>query len=234
MSPKLITTPPNAKRETKSNWECVSESIKNQKPIQLGRYTSYWFHRTPRRMLHCLSYYKFAAKMIGKNKKVLDVGCNEGLGTYVIAKECGFAKGIDFDQEAIHTAQQNFSEENLQFEESDVFSLPPTNQWDAVIHFDVIEHIFPERVDLFWKATSSQVSPTGLVIVGTPSLISQQFASEVSKKGHVNVYAADRLEAEMRKFFSHVFLFSAHDEVVHTGYLPLAHYLIAVGCKKKT
>ena len=40
-------------------------------------------------------------------------------------------------------------------------------------------------------------------------------------------------EEEMKKYFHHVFLFGANDEVVHTGFLPMAHYLIAVGCRKR-
>jgi hypothetical protein len=30
------------------------------------------------------------------------------------------------------------------------------------------------------------------------------------------------------------FLFSMNDEVVHTGFAPVAHYLFAVCCQKKT
>ena len=219
--------------ETKSNWECVSNLIKDQKPIQLGRYASYWFYKTPRRMLHSLSYYKFAAKMIGSPKRVLDVGCNEGLGTYVISKECGFACGVDFDEEAIAAAKTNFPDKNIEFSQSDFLTAVPLQKWDAITSFDVIEHIYPEHACLFWEEIMSHLTPGGLAIIGTPSLISQQFASEISRKGHVNVYTSERLEAEMKKYFTHVFLFAAHDEVVHTGYLPLAHYLIAIGCQKK-
>ncbi|MCK4934689.1 MAG: class I SAM-dependent methyltransferase [Simkaniaceae bacterium] len=221
-------------KETKSNWACVTEElIKKPSLIELGRYVSYWFHKTPRRLLHSMSYYKFASKMIGKNKKVLEIGCNEGLGTYLIAKECGYAKGIDFDEEAIATAKHNFPEENLEFCSQDALQMEPTGLFDAVINFDVIEHIYPEHEDAFFSAITSQLSDTGLTVIGTPSLISQDYASEISKKGHVNVYSPERLERVMRKYFSHVFMFAANDEVIHTGYLPLAHYLIAVGCKKK-
>lgn len=219
--------------ETKSNWECVSSRIKNQKPIQLGKYASYWFYNTPRRMLHSLSYYKFAAKLIGKGKRVLDIGCNEGLGTYVIAKECGFARGVDFDIEAINVAKANFPEPNIEFLSGDFLTSKPEQKWDAIISFDVIEHIYPENAQKFWQQISAHLSPEGIVVIGTPSLISQQFASEISKKGHVNVYTGERLEKEMRQHFTHVFPFAAHDEVVHTGYQPLAHYLIAAGCQKK-
>lgn len=221
-------------KETKSNWECVTKELMQDIPeIHLGRYASHWFYQTPRRVLHSMSYYKFAAKMIGPGKRVLDVGCNEGLGTFLIGKECGFAKGIDFDQNAIQCAQTNFPEPFVEFEVGDFLENPSKEPWDAVINFDVIEHIMPEHAQDFLAHVASHLTPEGIAIIGTPSKISQEFASEVSKKGHVNIYSHERLEEEMRKHFECVFMFAANDEVVHTGYLPLAHYLITLGCMKK-
>ena len=55
-------------KETKSNWECVTQELMQDTPeINLGRYASHWFYKTPRRVLHSISYYKFAAKMIQAN-----------------------------------------------------------------------------------------------------------------------------------------------------------------------
>jgi 2-polyprenyl-3-methyl-5-hydroxy-6-metoxy-1,4-benzoquinol methylase len=223
------------KCETKSNWDCVANLTKEAKPLEMGDYVSYWFHKTPRRMLHSLSYYKFASKLIGRSKRVLDVGCNEGLGTYLLAKQCGFACGVDFDKEAITVAKNNFNSEPLQFYEGDILNMPSneSEKWDALVSFDVIEHIAPHNAESFLKALTNKLSAEGLAIIGTPSLISQNFASEVSKQGHINIYSAQRLEETMRKHFSFVFMFAANDEMVHTGYLELAHYFIAVGCKKK-
>ena len=221
-------------KESKSNWSCVTEELMQEVPeINLGRYASFWFHKTPRRVLHCMSYYKFASKLIGKGKRVLDVGCNEGLGTFLVGKECGFAKGVDFDEDAIIQAQKNFNEPFVEFEAGDFLKSEDTGNWDAVINFDVIEHILPEHAHDFIEGIAKELTPEGLCIIGTPSKISQDFASEVSKKGHINIYSHERLEAEMREHFEFVFMFAANDEVVHTGYLPLAHYFITVGCKKK-
>lgn len=219
-------------QETKSNWSVVADHMKGVDAITLGKYASYWYYKTPRRMLHSLSYYKFAAKLIGSGKKVLDVGCNEGLGTSVLAKECGFAKGVDFDQDAIRAANNNFKTSICDFEELDILTTPLKEEWDAIVNFDVIEHIYPENSDSFFMALKAGLKKPGVFVLGTPSLISQQFASPVSKKGHVNIYSPERLESEMRQHFDFVFMFAANDEVVHTGYLPLAHYLITVGCNK--
>lgn len=210
----------------------MTQLLKNEKPIQLGRYASYWYHRTPRRMLHSLAYYKFAAKMIGLGKRVLDVGCNEGLGSWVLAKECGYCSGIDFDEEAIETARKNFEDSSIHFECED-FLQKEAGEWDSVVNFDVIEHIYPENASLFLSQIAKNLTSNGVAVFGTPSEISQQFASPISKKGHVNIYSHERLVEELSNFFEFVFLFSAHDEVVHTGFSPLAHYLIAVVCKPK-
>jgi 2-polyprenyl-3-methyl-5-hydroxy-6-metoxy-1,4-benzoquinol methylase len=211
-------------------WDEVTEMM-GDKRIALGRYLAYWFEHTPRRALHYSSYYKFAAKMIGRNKRVLDVGCSEGLGTWMLAAECGFARGLDSDEEAIAVAKSNWPEDRAEFLCADFLQTPP-GQWDAVVSFDVIEHIMPENAGRFLERTAANLTRHGVALVGTPSITGQVYASEVSKAGHVNVYSADRLEAEMRRYFGHVFMFGANDEVVHTGYAPMAHYLIALACKK--
>ncbi|MCB1084850.1 MAG: class I SAM-dependent methyltransferase, partial [Chlamydiia bacterium] len=171
--------------------------------------------------------------MIGKGKRVLDIGCNEGLGTFLVGKECGHAHGMDFDAPAIEAAQKNFTEDFVSFEVGDFLEKSGGEKWDAIINFDVVEHILPENAPAFFEGMKNLLTPEGVVIVGTPSKISQDFASEVSKKGHINIYSHEQLEAQMRELFDCVFMFSANDEVVHTGYLPLAHYYITVGCKKK-
>jgi 2-polyprenyl-3-methyl-5-hydroxy-6-metoxy-1,4-benzoquinol methylase len=187
---------------------------------------------TPRRILYYLSYYKFASKMIGNGKRVLDIGCGEGLGTWLLANECGFAKGIDVDADAIKVATENWVGPAAAFECAD-FLGSDTGTWDAVVSFDVIEHILPENSGNFFLKAAGCLSRDGVLIFGTPNITSDRYASQVSKAGHVNLYSGERLEEEMGRHFHHVFMFGANDEVVHTGFLPMAHYLIAMGCGKR-
>ncbi len=76
---------------------------------------------------------------------------------------------------------------------------------------------------------SASLNPTGVCIIGMPSLESQRYASPNSQIGHVNCKTGENLETLMRMYFRTVFMFAMNDEVVHTGFLPMAHYLLAVG-----
>ena len=49
-----------------------------------------------------------------------------------------------------------------------------------------------------------------------------------------NVFTAEHLMRAMRRVFHNVFPFGINDEVVHTGFAPMCHYLIYVGCNKRT
>lgn len=200
--------------------------------LTLGPYISYWLEKTPRRLLHSLSYYRFAASLIGEDKRVLEVGCNEGLGTHFLSHECGFAKGVDFDENAINTAKSNWEDPHTIFTTQDALTMQE-EAFDAVVSFDVIEHIHPENAPTFLSSIAGSLKRSGLAVIGTPSLISQNYASEVSRQGHINCYEGEKLSEAMQEHFYHVLMFSAHDEVIHTGFLPLAHYLIAIGIAPK-
>jgi hypothetical protein len=64
-----------------------------------------------------------------------------------------------------------------------------------------------------------------------PSLESQTYASPQSKEGHVNCQSGDELKKNLQGYFENVFIFSMNDEVIHTGYYPMAHYLLALCCR---
>jgi 2-polyprenyl-3-methyl-5-hydroxy-6-metoxy-1,4-benzoquinol methylase len=212
-------------------WNGVKDLMGNRE-VFMGRHLAYQFYNSPRRILHMMSYYKFAAKLIGTDKKVLDVGCGEGMGTWLLAVECGKAKGIDMDREAIEVGKRNWKDKKISFECMDFLTLKK-EVYDAIVSFDVIEHILPENMPHFFAKISDYLSHNGMAIIGTPNITSDQYASPITKAGHVNLYSGDRLEEEMKKYFHHVFMFGANDEVVHTGFLPMSHYLIAIGCRKR-
>ena len=98
---------------------------------------------------------------------------------------------------------------------------------------DVLEHISPENEFRFLENIVNNLTEYGVAIFGMPSLESQVYASEISRQGHVNCKKGDDLKECLSGFFHNVFVFSMNDEVVHTGFYPLAHYLIAVCCSPR-
>ena len=78
-----------------------------------------------------------------------------------------------------------------------------------------------------------RLSDDGVVILGMPSIESQTYASPASKDGHVNCKTGKDLKSLLEKYFHNVFLFSMNDEIVHTGFEKMAHYLLVLCCGVK-
>ena len=115
----------------------------------------------------------------------------------------------------------------------DMLQGPVPGKFDAVYSLDVLEHIDPANEDLFMSNMLESLNAGGVAIVGMPSLESQAHASPQSKEGHVNCKTGKGLKQFLEKYFNNVFVFSMNDEVIHTGFYPMAHYLMAICCDKR-
>jgi SAM-dependent methyltransferase len=216
----------------KELWDKVTAMLGSGRKV-LGRHWSYNLLSDPKRLAFVLSRYKFAAKMTGRDKRVLELGCSEGLGAPILAEFASQYTGVDMDASAIATANENWKNDKWRFLQAD-FMGQKYGTFDSIVSLDVIEHIYPEHEPLFFDTVAQNLGEDGICLVGTPNVTSAAYASPASQRGHVNLYDAARLEAAMRRVFHNVFLFGLNDEVVHTGYAPMAHYLMALGCSKRT
>jgi SAM-dependent methyltransferase len=199
----------------------------------LGRHWSFNLLNDPKRLAFVLARYKFAAKMTGRQKRVLELGCSEGIGTPILAEFATHYTGVDMDASAIATAKENWPNKTWQFIEAD-FMGQHYGTFDSVISLDVIEHIHREYEPMFFDTVAKNLGENGICLVGTPNVTSAPYASVGSQRGHVNLYDAARLEGAMQTVFHNVFMFGLNDEIVHTGFAPMSHYLLALGCNKQT
>ncbi len=200
------------------------------KQVSFGPYYSYQWRRTPLHILFTLSRYKFALKMIGDDKRILELGCNEGFGSYFLSQFSESVHGVDFDERAILWAKENLQELNLTFENDDLLG-KGYGIYDAVISFDVAEHIYQENERLFFQTLADNLKRYGVCLVGVPNVEAEKYSSPENRSAHVNLFSASKLRNALEMFFGRVFMFSQNDEVIHTGYAPMAHYLIALGVK---
>jgi SAM-dependent methyltransferase len=201
---------------------------------ELGLMSSQVWRDDPRRLLFVLARYKFAAKMFTGLGKVLEVGCADAFGTRLVRQEVPHVVASDFDPVFIErNLARNSKRWPIDFRVHDMLAGPLAEKFDGAYAIDVIEHIPAEQELMFVGNMVRSLQVRGICLIGTPSLQSQAYASVPSKEGHVNCKDGPGLRELMSHFFHHVFLFSMNDEVVHTGFTPMAHYLWALCCQRK-
>lgn len=189
-----------------------------------GGMTRHAFEIDPKRLGFILAHYKFVAKMLAGKKSVLEVGCADGYGSRVVRQHVQALTAIDIDVESIGEARRmNHTDAwPIAYEVGDILSLDYRG-YDAVYSLDLFEHIADEDRLLIALYNAAPVC-----IIGTPSLESQQYASDLSKQGHVNCKSGEDLRKACLAHWSQVFMFGQNDETLHTGFLPMCQYLFAV------
>ena len=206
----------------------VRDNLSNLKNITLGLNTSAILLTDPKLFLFTLSKYKFALKMVGSRKKILEIGCMEGAGTLILASLGAYITAVDFYRPHIKEAILHTKPllKNVDFIEMDFLDSVYKNSFDAVVCYDVLEHIDPLQSDIFIYNLNEALVDGGVAIIGMPSLESQVYASEVNKHAHINCMDASSAKKSFEKIFKTVLQFSMNDEVIHTGFNKMAHFNI--------
>ena len=196
---------------------------------RLGLRANAAWHADPKRLGIVLARYKFVAKMLSGKKRVLEVGVGDAWASRVVKQEVETLVGIDIDPVFVRDANEAMEEPwGFECRVHDMLAGPIVPPFDAAYALDVLEHIVESDEDRFIHNVAESLVRPGVAIVGMPSLESQPYASSGSKAGHVNCKSAPDLKRVMQRHFHEVFIFSMNDEVVHTGFHKLAHYLFAL------
>ncbi len=189
----------------------------------------------PKRLAFTFARYKFVAKMLAGKQSVLEIGCADAFCTRIVQQAVGQVTVTDFDPVFIADVKARMDPKwpLAGAFVHDVLSGPVPGKYDAIYALDVLEHIEPEREHEFLGNMIAALSEHGVAVIGTPSLESQSHASPQSKAGHINCKSGEDLKRTMEEHFHNVFMFSMNDEIVHTGFFPMAQYLFALACEQK-
>jgi len=198
--------------------------------LRIGPWASYSLTDDPKHLCFVLSRYKFCAKMLEGKGHVLELGCGDGFGTPIVAKVVNKLIAIDSQPRLVNGNKKRLKGiSNIEFRVQNICDQIPQESFDGIFSIDVIEHLDPHLNNTFIRNQCACLKDDGVCIVGTPNVTAFKYAKDLNKFQHINNKSHQSLRQQMGRFFKNVFMFSMNDEVVHTGFGPMAHYLFAMG-----
>ena len=214
--------------DSKTQWLSLRGKLKKY-DVRLGTASAQDYVHDSKHLSFAISRYKFAAKMLVGMDHVIEVGCGDGFGAPLVSQGVGELTCTDIDEGQLTDNRERMSVfNNIKFEYYDFREKAYAKAADGIYLVDVLEHIFPEEENRFMCHLTSSLKPYGVAVIGTPNASADAYASPNSKIGHVNLKQGEQLRTLCQQHFHHVFMFGMNDEVVHTGFLPMAHYLMAL------
>lgn len=218
-------------------WERYVQGTESQflsSEIPLGPWTSHSLKTDPIHMSFVLARYKFCAKMLIGKERVVEIGCGDGFGIPLIAQHVGHLHCVDWDPRNVEGCKRRLSHlKNVTYECIDLNEKQLSFKADAAYLLDVIEHIEPSIEDRFIQNVLAFLKPSSLLLVGTPNITAAAYASPQSVSQHINLKSMQTLRSMMEAYFKHTLMFGMNDEVLHTGYGAMCHYLFSLGIEKK-
>jgi len=146
-----------------------------------------------------MSRYMFSAQFV-KGKRVLDLGCGCGYGSYHLAKH-GAAQvfGIDNSKEAVEFSRDHYRARNLRFEAGDATTIHfESSSFDVVVAFELIEHL--KDYEKMLAEVKLVLRRDGIFVVSTPN----KATYETENGFHVREFDYGEFRDILEKHFSYL------------------------------
>jgi O-antigen biosynthesis protein len=150
-----------------------------------------------------LHRYAYAAEFV-QNKRVLDLACGEGYGSYLLAGRAAAVVGIDIDKQTVKHATNKYLKSNLDFKVGSITDIPVegNNIFDVVVCFEAIEHV--EEHESLLKGVKRLLTPAGLFIVSTPNKRTYSDETQRSNPFHLHELYFDEFKELLGSHFKWV------------------------------
>ncbi|MEW6319644.1 MAG: class I SAM-dependent methyltransferase [Acidobacteriota bacterium] len=211
----------------------VEELYAKHPPITLPPEYASFFEEDLLRLLIRLARYKFVARQLRKTDRVLEVGSGSGVGAMFLSQHCAHVTGLEIKTTELEEAKAMNRRPNVEFLSEDLFTFVPSQPFDVVAALDVIEHFTEEDGDRLLAGMVKQLAPTGMLVIGSPSLYSWQYQSALSKASHIKCYDQKELQAAIERHCERTVAFGMNDEMIHTGHPKMTWYYFVLGFMPK-
>ncbi len=136
------------------------------------------------------------AKNLVRDKRVLDIACGEGYGSYLL-KQAGAAHvtGVDVSKESVAKAENLFSGDGLEFKAANAVCLDTLfseNEFDVVVSLETIEHL--DDPASFLKSLKRLVKREGVILLSCPNDHWYYSEDELTNPYHQRKYRLDEFQ----------------------------------------
>ncbi len=147
--------------------------------------------------------YAYATQFV-QNKRVLDLACGEGYGSYLLAKTAKSVVGIDIDNNTIKHARNKYIKQNLEFRVGSITEVPIGGEslFDVAVCFEALEHI--EDHQKLLSEVKRLLTPEGVFIVSTPNKTVYSDEPQFNNPFHVHELYFDEFRELLEKYFKNV------------------------------
>jgi len=115
-----------------------------------------------------LFLYQWCTSILNPSHFAIDLGCADGYGSSILSNSVNCVLGLDIDPEIIQLATEKYGNENRKFQSYNGETIPlPDGSCDAVIAFQVIEHVRNDRE--FLREIHRVLKRSGIAILATPN-----------------------------------------------------------------
>lgn len=157
--------------------------------------------------------YKFAKQFVD-DKIVLDSACGDGYGSDILSEKAKEVYGIDISGEAILEARKKYTNNKIQFIESDITNMPLNdNKFDVVVSYETIEHIDEASQVLFMNEVKRVLKSDGVLIISTPNKSIYSDKYNYHNEFHIKEFYKTEFIRFLRKFFKNVELCNQYFEI---------------------
>ena len=158
-----------------------------------------------------LHRYRFAKEYV-KGKRVLDMACGEGYGSFILSEDAESVVGVDISPACVRHASAKYGGAGLRFVEGSITDVPPEGRgaYDVIVCFEALEHI--EAHDELMDEVTRLLKPEGVFIVSTPDKGTYSDRPGYHNPFHVRELYPDEFRDLLSKRFGSVFMYGQRVE----------------------
>lgn len=159
-----------------------------------------------------MAAYRKALELI-EGRRVLEIGCGEGIGASVLAEAAASVVAIDYSDEALGFARKKHGADNIEFRKMRVPPMDfPDASIEAVVCFQMIEHL--EEPEKLVSAIARVLRADGLFVIATVN--GDETLSD--NPYHLHEFTADEMSALLESHFESVEMYGVFGDELFMRY----------------